>query len=92
VVYVFIHQFSMFPLISGTAGNRHAWLYFLMPILVLGTQAARSPDDHHLRGCRGCSRDIRTARAKARGVAPRSRVSCPGDRDRERQDPFLLGG
>ena len=38
VVYVFIHQFGMFPLISGTATKQaHAWLYFLVPIFVLGT-------------------------------------------------------
>src|SRR4051812_1027012 len=37
VVYVFIHEFGMFPLISGTATNQaHTWLYFLVPILVLG--------------------------------------------------------
>src|SRR5256885_13581012 len=37
VVYVFIHQFGMFPLISGTAAKQeHAWLYFLVPIFVLG--------------------------------------------------------
>src|SRR5258708_29170038 len=37
VVYVFIHQFGMFPLISGTAAQQeHAWLYFLVPIFVLG--------------------------------------------------------
>ena len=37
VVYVFIHQFGMFPLISGTATKQtHAWLYFLVPIFVLG--------------------------------------------------------
>ena len=38
MVYVFIHQFGMFPLISGAAARQqHAWLYFLVPIFVLGT-------------------------------------------------------
>ena len=32
VVYVFIHQFGMFPLISGRGGSSHAWLYALVPI------------------------------------------------------------
>src|SRR6266513_2284807 len=32
VVYVFIHKFGMFPLISGTATKQaQAWLYFLVP-------------------------------------------------------------
>src|SRR4029077_21122078 len=36
VVYVFIHQFGMFPLISGVAAKEpHAWLYYLVAIFVL---------------------------------------------------------
>src|SRR5439155_8433961 len=69
VVYVFIHQFGMFPLISGTAAKqRHAWLYFLVPIFVLGIASGTlSEMIRHLREelSRVLAEDyIRTARAK----------------------------
>src|SRR6266704_1287200 len=73
VVYVFIHQFGMFPLISGTATNQtHAWLYFLVPIFVLGTASGTlSVMIRHLREelSRVLAEDyIRTARAKGAKV------------------------
>jgi len=69
VVYVFIHLFGMFPLISGTATKQqHAWLYSLVPILVLGTASGTlSEMIRHLREelSRVLAEDyIRTARAK----------------------------
>ncbi|TMG78982.1 MAG: ABC transporter permease, partial [Betaproteobacteria bacterium] len=73
VVYVFIHQFGMFPLISGTATKQaHAWLYFLVPILVLGVASGTlSEMIRHLREelSRVLAEDyIRTARAKGAPV------------------------
>src|SRR6266702_3300893 len=73
VVYVFIHQCGMFPLISGTATKQtHAWLYFLVPIFVLGTASGTlSEMIRHLREelSRVLAEDyIRTARAKGAPV------------------------
>jgi peptide/nickel transport system permease protein len=73
VVYVFIHQFGMFPLISGTATKQqHAWLYFLVPVFVLGTASGTlSEMIRHLREelSRVLAEDyIRTARAKGAPV------------------------
>jgi len=73
MVYVFIHWFGMFPLISGTAARQeHAWLYFLVPIFVLGIASGTlSEMIRHLREelSRVLAEDyIRTARAKGAPV------------------------
>jgi len=73
VVYVFIHWFGMFPLISGAAAKQpHAWLYFLVPIFVLGTASGTLAElIRHLREelSRVLAEDyIRTARAKGAPV------------------------
>ena len=100
VVYVFIHQFGMFPLISGTATKQaHAWLYFLVPIFVLGTASGTlSEAIRHLREelSRVLAEDyIRTARAKGAPVwrhALKEGFLIPVTEIMSAKIPFLLGG
>jgi len=100
VVYVFIHQFGMFPLISGTATRQqHAWLYSLVPILVLGTASGTlSEMVRHLREelSRVLAEDyIRTARAKGAPVwrhAFKEGFLIPATEIMSAKIPFLLGG
>src|SRR6266581_4815404 len=100
VVYVFIHQFGMFPLISGTAGKQeHAWLYFLVPIFVLGIASGTlSEMIRHLREelSRVLAEDyIRTARAKGAPVwrhAFKEGFLIPVTEIMSAKIPFLLGG
>src|SRR6267154_2365495 len=100
VVYVFIHQFGMFPLISGTAAKQeHAWLYFLVPIFVLGIASGTlSEMIRHLREelSRVLAEDyIRTARAKGAPVwrhAFKEGFLIPVTEIMSAKMPFLLGG
>jgi peptide/nickel transport system permease protein len=100
VVYVFIHQFGMFPLISGTASKQqNAWLYSLVPILVLGTASGTlSEMIRHLREelSRVLAEDyIRTARAKGARVwrhAFKEGFLIPVTEIMSAKIPFLLGG
>jgi ABC-type dipeptide/oligopeptide/nickel transport system permease component len=100
VVYVFIHQFGMFPLISGAAAKQqHAWLYFLVPIFVLGTASGTlSEMIRHLREelSRVLAEDyIRTARAKGAPVwrhAFKEGFLIPVTEIMSAKMPFLLGG
>ena len=100
VVYVFIHQFGMFPLISGTATRQqNAWLYSLVPILVLGTASGTlSEMIRHLREelSRVLAEDyIRTARAKGAPVwrhAFKEGFLIPVTEIMSAKIPFLLGG
>src|SRR3989440_12535170 len=100
VVYVFIHKFGMFPLISGTATKQaQAWLYFLRPIFVLGTargtvsEASRHPRAE-LAGV--LAEDyIRTARAKGAPLwrhAFKEGFLIPVTEIVSAKIPFLLGG
>jgi len=100
VVYVFIHWFGMFPLISGAAAKQpHAWLYFLVPIFVLGTASGTLAElIRHLREelSRVLAEDyIRTARAKGAPVLRhrvQGRLPDSGHRDHEREDPVPARG
>src|SRR2546428_3220354 len=100
VVYVFIHQFGMFPLISGTAAKQeHAWLYFLVPTFVLGIASGTPPEmSRHLGEelSRGLAEDyIRTARAKGASVwrhAFKEGFLIPVTEIMSAKIPFLLGG
>jgi peptide/nickel transport system permease protein len=100
VVYVFIHRFGMFPLISGAAAKQqHAWLYFLVPIFVLGTASGTlSEIIRHLREelSRVLAEDyIRTARAKGAPVwrhAFKEGFLIPVTEIMSAKIPFLLGG
>jgi peptide/nickel transport system permease protein len=100
VVYVFIHGFGMFPLISGAAAKQqHAWLYFLVPIFVLGTASGTLAElIRHLREelSRVLAEDyIRTARAKGAPVwrhAFKEGFLIPVTEIMSAKIPFLLGG
>jgi peptide/nickel transport system permease protein len=100
VVYVFIHKFGMFPLISGSATKQaHAWLYLLVPIFVLGTaNGTLSEVIRHLREelSRVLAEDyIRTARAKGAPVwrhAFKEGFLIPVTEIVSAKIPFLLGG
>jgi peptide/nickel transport system permease protein len=100
VVYVFIHKLGMFPLLSGTVAKQpHAWLYFLVPIFVLGTASGTLAElIRHLREelSRVLSEDyIRTARAKGAPVwrhAFKEGFLIPVTEIMSAKIPFLLGG
>jgi peptide/nickel transport system permease protein len=100
VVYVFIHGFGMFPLISGAAAKQeHAWLYFMVPIFVLGTASGTLAElIRHLREelSRVLAEDyIRTARAKGAPVwrhAFKEGFLIPVTEIMSAKIPFLLGG
>jgi peptide/nickel transport system permease protein len=100
VVYVFIHKFGMFPLISGTATNQeHVWLFFLVPIFVLGVASGTlSEMIRHLREelSRVLADDyIRTARAKGAAVwrhAFKEGFLIPVTEIMSAKIPFLIGG
>jgi peptide/nickel transport system permease protein len=100
VVYVFINKFGMFPLLSGAAGRQqHAWLYFLVPIFVLGTASGTLAElIRHLREelSRVLAEDyIRTARAKGAPVwrhAFKEGFLIPVTEIMSAKIPFLLGG
>src|SRR5436309_305976 len=73
VIYLCIHRFGLFPLLSATAEpQRHGWLYILLPIIVLGVaNGTVSEVTRHLREELGrvMAEDyIRTARAKGAPV------------------------
>jgi peptide/nickel transport system permease protein len=36
VIYISIHQFDLFPMAFGSAGGQWSWIYFMLPVLVLG--------------------------------------------------------
>ena len=36
VIYISIHQFDLFPMAFGSAGGQWNWIYFMLPVLVLG--------------------------------------------------------
>jgi peptide/nickel transport system permease protein len=100
VVYVFINKFGMFPLLSGTATKQpYAWLYFLVPIFVLGTASGTLAElIRHLREelSRVLAEDyIRTARAKGAPVwrhAFKEGFLIPVTEIMSAKIPFLLGG
>jgi peptide/nickel transport system permease protein len=99
VVYVSIHQFGVFPLVSGTAARQHAWVYFLVPIFVLGVASGTLAEMiRHLREelSRVLAEDyIRTARAKGAPVwrhAFKEGFLIPVTEIMSAKIPYLLGG
>ncbi len=36
VIYISIHKFGLFPLAFGSSSQKISWLYFMLPVLVLG--------------------------------------------------------
>ena len=98
VVYVFINKFGMFPLLSASR-QQPTWLYFLVPIFVLGTASGTlSEMIRHLREelARVLAEDyIRTARAKGAAVwrhAFKEGFLIPVTEIMSAKIPFLLGG
>ena len=100
VIYVFTHKFGLFPLISGFAGaQKHAWLYFMVPIAVLGiANGTVSQVIRYLRDemSRVMAEDyIRTARAKGGSVwrhAFKEGLLIPVTEIIASKIPFVLGG
>jgi peptide/nickel transport system permease protein len=100
VVYIFISKLGLFPLISGTATKQeYAWLYFLVPIFVLGLASGTLAEMiRHLREelTRVLAEDyIRTARAKGAAVwrhALKEGFVIPVTEIMSAKIPFLLGG
>lgn len=100
VIYVFIHRFGLFPLISGSSGGQHhAWLYFLVPIAVLGvangtvSEVIRYLRDEMSRVM--AEEYIRTARAKGGSVwrhAFKEGLLIPVTEIIASKIPFILGG
>ncbi|MGH7165821.1 MAG: ABC transporter permease [Nitrospiraceae bacterium] len=100
VIYIFIHTFGLFPLISGSSGaQEYAWLYVLVPIVVLGIgNDAMSEIIRYLREemRRVMAEDyIRTARAKGASVwrhAFKEGLLVPITEIIASKIPFILGG
>jgi ABC-type dipeptide/oligopeptide/nickel transport system permease component len=100
VIYVFIHRFGMFPLVSGSwKAQEHAFLYFMVPILVLGIgNGTMSEVIRHLREemSRVMAEDyIRAARAKGASVwghAFKEGFLIPVTEIVASKIPFIIGG
>ena len=100
VIYLFIHRFGVFPLLSGGAEPaRHGWLYGVLPIVVLGVaNGTVSEVTRHLRGELGrvLTEDyIRTARAKGAPVwrhAFKEGFLLPMTEMIAAKIPFVIGG
>jgi peptide/nickel transport system permease protein len=100
VIYLFIHRFGVFPLLSSSAEPaRHGWLYGLLPIVVLGVaNGTVSEVTRHLRGELGrvLTEDyIRTARAKGAPVwrhAFKEGFLLPMTEMIASKIPFVIGG
>lgn len=100
VIYVFIHRFGMFPLLSASwKGQGHPWLFFLVPILVLGIgNGTMSEVIRYLREemSRVMAEDyIRAARAKGASVwghAFKEGFLIPVTEIVASKIPFIIGG
>ena len=100
VIYVFIHRFGMFPLVSGSwKTQEHAFLYFMVPILVLGIgNGTMSEVIRYLREemSRVMAEDyIRAARAKGASVwghAFKEGFLIPVTEIVASKIPFIIGG
>ena len=100
VIYVFIHRFGMFPLLSGSGkAQGHPWVYFAVPILVLGIgNGSLSEVIRHLREemSRVLAEDyIRAARAKGASVwghAFKEGCLLPVTEIVASKIPFIIGG
>ena len=99
VIYVSMHQFGLFPLAFGTGSQRWNWLYFLLPVFVLGiSNGTISEVVRFLREemARVFSEDyIRTARAKGASIWKHSFKEgflIPITEIIASKIPFILGG
>lgn len=100
VIYIFTRKLGLFPLAFGfSSGERLGWLYFVLPIIVLGAgNGTVSEIARHLRQelLRVFSEDyIRTARAKGASVWRHSfkeGLLIPVSEIIASKIPFILGG
>ena len=99
VIYFAIHQLGIFPLAFGSQAQQRQWIYFLLPVLVLGLcSGALSEMVRYLREelSRVLAEDyIRTARAKGASVwkhAFKEGFLIPISEMFAAKIPFMLGG
>ena len=100
VIYIFLHKFGLFPILFGFSNNQKlSWLYFLLPIFVLGIgNGTLSEIVRYLREEMGrvLAEDyIRIARAKGASIwkhAFKEGFLLPITEIIAAKIPFILGG
>ncbi len=99
VIYISMHRFGLFPLAFASSAQKWSWLYFLLPVLVLGlSNGTTSEVVRFLREemSRVFAEDyIRTARAKGASVWKHSFKEgflIPITEIIASKIPFILGG
>jgi len=99
VIYISMHQFGLFPLAFGSSSQKWSWLYFILPVLVLGlSNGTMGEVVRHLRAelSRVFSEEyICAARAKGASVWKHSfkeGVLIPITEIIAAKIPFILGG
>ena len=99
VIYISMHRFGLFPLAFGSGSQKLSWLYFMLPVLVLGlSNGTMSEVVRHLREelSRVFAEEyIRTARAKGASVWKHSFKEgflIPITEIISAKIPFILGG
>lgn len=99
VIYISMHQFGLFPLAFGSSTQKWSWLYFMLPVLVLGlSNGTMGEVVRHLREelSRVFSEEyICTARAKGASVWKHSfkeGILIPITEIIAAKIPFILGG
>ena len=99
VIYISMHRFGLFPLAFGSGTQKLSWLYFILPVLVLGiSNGTMSEVVRHLREelSRVFAEDyICTARAKGASIWKHSFKEgflIPITEIISAKIPFILGG
>jgi len=99
VIYISMHHFGLFPLAFASSSQKWSWLYFMLPVLVLGlSNGTTSEVVRYLREEMGrvFSEDyIRTARAKGASIWKHSFKEgflIPVTEIIASKIPFILGG
>ena len=99
VIYISMHHFGLFPLAFASSSQKWSWLYFMLPVLVLGlSNGTTSEVVRYLREemSRVFSEDyIRTARAKGASIWKHSFKEgflIPVTEIIASKIPFILGG
>ena len=99
VIYISMHRFGLFPLAFGSGSQKLSWLYFILPVLVLGiSNGTMSEVVRHLREelSRVFAEDyICTARAKGASIWKHSFKEgflIPITEIISAKIPFILGG
>ena len=99
VIYISMHHFGLFPLAFGSNSQKWSWLYFMLPVLVLGlSNGTMGEVVRHLRAelSRVFSEEyITTARAKGASVWKHSfkeGILIPIMEIIAAKIPFILGG